>query len=82
MMNWEQGDKLNEIAVDQTKSADDRKSEILRFMQAWGELVNCRACLPCNYALTSEPVIDPSKESVKAKLSLVGQTGRTYYPGY
>ena len=88
MLSWEQMDKLNEIATDGARSAEQRTSDIQDFMRTWGMLINegpgswdftpnwndCR--------IPREPDIDASKASTRARLPIPGQVGRTVYPGY
>lgn len=84
MMSWEQLDKLNCIATDPAKSAKAKKSEIQDFMRMWSMLVH-EGPDAWNYTPTwtdpNRPDIDPSTESVRARLPIPGQTGRTWYPG-
>lgn len=87
MMNWDQTDKLNEIATDPTKSANAKKSEILHFMRLWAIEANTTSdgwdFTPdwSDPRIPREPVIDASSEATRARLPITGQTGRTWYPG-
>lgn len=88
MLSWEKADKLNEIAQNTTMSADERTKLIRDFMCFWGALVN-ETCdgtdiLPdwSDARIPRKPVIDPSREAMKARIPLTGQVGATYHPGY
>lgn len=88
MLSWEQMDKLNEIATDASKIAEQRKADILDFMRLWGMLVNEGADswdFTPNWddnRIPREPDIDAGKASTHARLPIPGQVGRTVYPGY
>ena len=83
MLNWQQTDELYAIATDTTKSAEQRKSDIL---YKWGEFVNTYE-IETDYTLaykndqcTYTRPIDASKQS-GVKIPLVGQNGYSLSPG-
>lgn len=88
MLNWEQTDKLNEIATNDALSASERMSRIQDFWRNWASMVNEDASA-LDYTpnwrdsrIPREPVIDPSTEAVRANTPLTGNSGFYAYAGY